>query len=175
MSRLHRVGHISSPSHPRQIVRLSRPTCTIPPASNTLPFVPLADPFYFIKSFTAYHTQGSRPIPPLPSPRLPTLRFTLHLRLVPTLSNEPRTRVAATALLSGLLDEVRALGRIRRHHLNTLVLPQLQQFSITSVGETFLALHFLMQRCRVRREAVRSTAILGRPPLGYKTLLESTA
>ncbi|XP_050715630.1 uncharacterized protein LOC126998204 isoform X2 [Eriocheir sinensis] len=52
------------------------------------------------------------------------------------------------ALLAGIMNEVRERGRVRRHHLHVLVLPQLQEFSITSVGETFLALHFLTERCR---------------------------
>ncbi|XP_045121231.1 uncharacterized protein LOC123510292 [Portunus trituberculatus] len=53
-----------------------------------------------------------------------------------------------SAVLVGLLDAVRDQGRIRRHHLQPLLLPQLQEFSVTGVGETILAMHLLTQRCR---------------------------
>ncbi|KAK3873252.1 hypothetical protein Pcinc_021725 [Petrolisthes cinctipes] len=50
-------------------------------------------------------------------------------------------------VVEGVTQAVREVGRVRRHHLHCLVLHQISSFSMSCVGETFIALELLNQKC----------------------------
>ncbi|XP_053627101.1 F-box/LRR-repeat protein 20-like isoform X2 [Cherax quadricarinatus] len=65
----------------------------------------------------------------------------------------------------GLMDTVREVGRLRRHHLHSLVQAQIIDFTTSGVGETIYALDLLMERCRRLRRLDLSYLRTVGPPI----------
>ncbi|XP_069165548.1 F-box/LRR-repeat protein 20-like isoform X3 [Procambarus clarkii] len=65
----------------------------------------------------------------------------------------------------GLMDMMREVGRLRRHHLHSLIQAHIIDFTISGVGETFLAIDLLMERCRRLRRLDLSYLRTVGPPI----------
>ncbi|XP_042226079.1 uncharacterized protein LOC121869048 isoform X1 [Homarus americanus] len=65
----------------------------------------------------------------------------------------------------GIMDTVRDVGRLRRHHLHSLVQEHLLDFTTSGVGETYIALDLLLERCRRLRRLDLSYLRTVGPPI----------
>jgi hypothetical protein len=58
-------------------------------------------------------------------------------------------RASAPQLLEDMLEEVKHVTHLRRHHLHVLLTPLLKNWSSHGIGDIFIAFRLLAVRCKV--------------------------
>jgi hypothetical protein len=85
----------------------------------------------------------------LPADELPNFIVAINCFINPVLCKLVSFRESAPQLLEDMLEEVKHVTHLRRHHLHVLLTPLLKNWSSHGIGDIFIAFRLLAVRCKV--------------------------